>query len=64
MIHNVVPFLLIGVYDKNDGEDNTIIEVTKTIRNLLQVSVNFFSFQVKLHAFQKFDNNEKTNHNS
>ena len=45
-------------------KNETILEAIKTIKDLLKVSMNFFSFQVKLYAFQKFDSNEKTNHNS
>ncbi|RWW21249.1 hypothetical protein GW17_00014611 [Ensete ventricosum] len=34
-VRTVVPFLLRGVGDKDDGEDTTIPEVTKTIKDLL-----------------------------
>ncbi|RZS05576.1 hypothetical protein BHM03_00036110 [Ensete ventricosum] len=34
-VRSVVPFLLRGVGDKDDGEDTTIPEVTKTIKDLL-----------------------------
>ncbi|RWW13785.1 hypothetical protein GW17_00022479 [Ensete ventricosum] len=61
---SVVPFLLKGVGDKDDGEDSTILRATKTIKGLLQVGVKFCSFQAKLLAFQKFDGNEKANHSS
>ncbi|RRT71350.1 hypothetical protein B296_00006966 [Ensete ventricosum] len=57
-IRGVVPFLLRGVGDK----DGTIPEVTKTIKDLLQVGVKFFYFQAKLLSFRKFDGNEKANH--
>ncbi|RWW84269.1 hypothetical protein BHE74_00007128 [Ensete ventricosum] len=53
-IRGVVPFLLRGVGDKDDGEDGTIPEVTKTIKDLLQVGVKFFYFQAKLLLFRKF----------
>ncbi|RWV98917.1 hypothetical protein GW17_00038205, partial [Ensete ventricosum] len=61
-IRGVVPFLLRGVGDKDDGEDGTIPEVTKTIKDLLQVGVKFFYFRAKLLSFRKFDGNEKANH--
>ncbi|RRT31314.1 hypothetical protein B296_00058623 [Ensete ventricosum] len=37
-------FLLKGVGDKGDGEDGIISEVTRTIKDLLQVGVNFLLF--------------------
>ncbi|RRT80615.1 hypothetical protein B296_00006004 [Ensete ventricosum] len=61
---SVVPFLLKGVGDKDDGEDGTIPRATKTIKDLLQVGVKFCSFQAKLLAFRKFDGSEKANHNN
>ncbi|RWW76637.1 hypothetical protein BHE74_00015262 [Ensete ventricosum] len=57
-VHGVVHFLL-RAGDKDNGEDDTIPEATKTIRDLLQVGVKFCSFRAKLLAFRKFDGNEK-----
>ena len=41
---NVVPFPLRGIGDRNDREDGIIPEMTKTIRDLLQVMTKFYFF--------------------
>ena len=38
-VRGAVPLLLSGVGDKVDGEDGAILEVTKPMRELLQVGV-------------------------
>ncbi|RRT68016.1 hypothetical protein B296_00006911 [Ensete ventricosum] len=45
-------FLLRGVGDKGDGEDDSIPEATRTIKDLLQVGVNLLLFSGKnvLHS--------------
>ncbi|RRT36311.1 hypothetical protein B296_00044066 [Ensete ventricosum] len=58
-VRGVVPFLLRGVDDKDDGEDGTIPKATKTIKDLLQVGVKFYFFRAKLLIFRKFDGRKK-----
>ncbi|RWV81482.1 hypothetical protein GW17_00057092 [Ensete ventricosum] len=53
-----IPFLLRGVGDKGDGEDGTIPEETRTIKDLLQVGglrvvVTFLLFSGKTSCIPK-----------
>ena len=62
-IQGAVPFLLGGVGSRNDREEGTTLEATKTIEDLLQLGEKFFFFWAKLLTFQKFNGNE-ANYNS
>ncbi|RWW70365.1 hypothetical protein BHE74_00021949, partial [Ensete ventricosum] len=46
-VRGTVPFLLRGVCDKGDREDGTIPEVTRSIKDLVQVGVNVLLFSGK-----------------